>query len=109
VSESRWKPGPEKGSVVGDARGTREERTMQPTGDRAGKMLGDATWQPPLEADPADVIDQERGVADEADPEAAVSGARPDRTDDLDLLSRASEADLAEQFAEVPFDDDADR
>jgi len=82
---------------------------MQPTGERTGRTLGDATWQPPLEADPADASEQERALVDEIDPEAPAGSARADRTADDDLLSRASEGDLAEQLSEVPFDDDADR
>jgi hypothetical protein len=83
---------------------------MQPTGERTGRTLDDATWQPPLEADPADASDQERALVDEVgDPEAPAGSARAYRTADDDLLSRASEGDLAEQLSEVPFDDDADR
>jgi hypothetical protein len=63
-----------------------------------------ASWQAPLEADVADASEQARDVVDDIpDPEApAAAGPRPG---DLDLAS-ASEADLAEQLHEVPFDDD---
>ena len=86
---------------------------MEPTGERAERAIGDATWQPPLEADPADVGDQRRGLIDATDeggdPEAPVTTSGAERVRDLDLLSRASEADVAEQLSEVPFDDDTDR
>lgn len=83
---------------------------MQPTGDRSEESNGDATWQPPLEADPADARDQARGVIDDdTDPEAPVTSPGAGRADDLDVLDRASEADLAEQATEVGYDDDADR
>lgn len=79
---------------------------MDPTGDRSDQSTADETWQPPLEADPADAQEQSRPAArdDEevVDPEAPVGGSR---IPDLDL-SRASEADLAEQLREVPYDDD---
>lgn len=77
---------------------------MQPTGDRAGPSKADETWQPPLEADPADAQEQSRALLDDdaGDPEAPAATVG---TGELDL-SRASEADLAEQLQEVPFDDD---
>ena len=71
---------------------------MQPTGQPAE----DQRWQPLLEADPADAQEQAREVMDaEPDPEdvAAVDLRGLD-------LGTASEADLAEQLVEVPFDDD---
>jgi hypothetical protein len=64
---------------------------------------GPARWQAPLEADPADAQEQTRDLLDDVgDPEAPASVPDPD-------LSRASEADLAEQSYEVPFDDDGER
>jgi hypothetical protein len=79
---------------------------MQPTGDRPASPTGPGPWQAPLEADPADAQEQARDVVDDGgDPETPVAGGS---VDDLDL-SRASEADLAEQLSEVPFDDDTDR
>jgi len=69
----------------------------------------EAPWQAPLEADPADAGEQARDVLDrDTDPEAPA--AAPPRPGDLDLdLGTVPEADLAEQFLEVPFDDDGDR
>lgn len=90
---------------------------MQPTGDRVESTTGPSTWQAPLEADPADAQEQTRDVVDvDHDPEAPLATASdPEaplaaavRLDDLDL-TRASEADLAEQLYEVPFDDDGER
>ncbi|HEY6793825.1 MAG TPA: hypothetical protein VI248_03970 [Kineosporiaceae bacterium] len=66
----------------------------------------DAGWQVPLEADPADASEQARDLVDEApDPEAPAAAPR---VIDLDLTT-ASEADLAEQLHEVPYDDDGER
>lgn len=82
---------------------------MQPTGDRIDQPIrDDHRWQPPLEADPADAQEQSREVIDDdTDPETPVASSL---TISLDLdLSRASEADLADQLHEVPFDDDLDR
>jgi hypothetical protein len=71
---------------------------MQPTGQPAE----DQRWQPLLESDPADAQEQARDVLDaEPDPEDAAA------VDPRDFdLGTASEADLAEQGVEVPFDDD---
>jgi hypothetical protein len=76
---------------------------MPATGDRAGQD----SWQAPLEADPVDAAEQSREVgSDDLDPEAPVSGPG---TAGLDLGS-GSEADLADQLAEVGDDDgDGDR
>lgn len=89
---------------------------MRPTGDQAEPSTGPTTWRTPFEADPADAQEQTRAVVDaDRDPEAPLdTSPGPEtslaavRLDDLDL-TRASEADLAEQLYEVPFDDDADR
>ncbi len=75
---------------------------MQTTGDRAGD------WQTPLEADPADASEQARDLLDSDDVDPEEPAAVPVRPEDLDL-THASEADLAEQLYEVPFDDDGDR
>ena len=76
---------------------------MQPTG-RPGS---DQHWQPSSEIDPADAQEQARDILDvEIDPEAPVSA--PQASDAFDL-GEASEADLAEQLREVPFDDDGER
>lgn len=75
---------------------------MQTTGDRAGD------WQTPLEADAADVSEQARALLDSDDVDPEVPAAAPAVLRDLDL-AQASEADLAEQLYEVPFDDDGDR
>ena len=78
---------------------------MQPTGDRTDRPITEVMWQPPLEADSADAREQAREVIDDVeDPEAPVLSKSPD----LDL-SRASEADLAEQLHEIVFDDELDR
>ena len=85
---------------------------MQPTGDRADPSTADAApstrdvaWQPPLEADPADAQEQSRDLLDDAgDPEAPAASRGGVVLD----LSRASEADLAEQLQEVPLDDDGE-
>jgi hypothetical protein len=75
---------------------------MQST-DRSGP----ARWQAPLEADPADAQEQSRDVLDDnGDPEAPADTPRAGI--ELDL-SRGSEADLAEQLLEVPYDDDGER
>jgi len=81
---------------------------MQSTGQSSGSSSGQA-WQAPLEVDPAEVGEQARELLDDdTDPEAPV-GAGP-RAADLDLgLGLVPEADLAEQLADVPFDDDGDR
>jgi hypothetical protein len=85
---------------------------VQSTGQSRGQTTGrgggtgEGGWQAPLEADPADVSEQARDLLDEEpDPEAPAAAPRPI---DLDL-TRASEADLAEQLHEVPFDDDGER
>jgi hypothetical protein len=80
---------------------------MQPMGDRIDQPIRDNhTWQPPLEADPTDAREQSREVIDDAaDPEAPVASSPAINLD----LSRASEADLADQLHEIPFDDDLDR
>jgi hypothetical protein len=111
VSESRWNPVPPKGRVVsvhpgGECIVQTRGQTAGQTGQAAGGAE-EAGWQVPLEADPADAGEQARDVVDETlDPEAPA--AAPPRVADLDLTT-ASEADLAEQLHEVPFDDDGER
>lgn len=79
---------------------------MQPTSDRIDQPARDDAWQAPLEADPADAQEQTRDVIDDVgDPEAPVTLRPPTGLD----LTKASEADLAEQLYEVPLDDDLDR
>lgn len=67
----------------------------------------ETSWQAPLEADVADVSEQARDLLDDAPDPEAPAAATP-RPGDLDL-GAASEADLAEQLYEVPFDDDGER
>jgi hypothetical protein len=103
TSESRWKPAPPEGRVESVHPGG--EFTVQTRGQTTGQAddAGQEAWQAPLEADPADASEQARDLVDqEPDPEAPAAAPRPV---DLDL-SRASEADLADQLHEVPFDDD---
>ena len=79
---------------------------MHITGQPTSGSAGEPSWQPPLEADPADAGDQARDVLDGGtDPEAPAAFPTA-----LDLgLGTASEADLADQLREVPFDDDGER